>query len=124
MRFLSTIAHGIIDYLIGILLLISPWIFEYYTNGIEGIITIIIGIFSLSLSLMTNYEMSILKIIPMKGHLSIDLIFGISLALSPWIFGFAKLVYLPHLILGLCLIITSLISKTASDSDDFMTKLI
>jgi hypothetical protein len=44
----------------------------------------------------------------MTVHLGLDAGSGVILAASPWIFGFAALVYLPHLILGLFEIILGL----------------
>lgn len=124
MRFINTIMHGVLDYLIGIILIISPWIFDYYALGTESVIPICTGILILSISLMTDYEMSVLKIISMKAHLSLDLILGSFLALSPWIFQFSGKVYLPHLTLGAIIFICSIISTTKTNSDDSHTNLI
>jgi hypothetical protein len=38
---------------------------------------------------MTDYEFGLVKTIPMKTHLNIDLISGLLLAVSPWVFGFS-----------------------------------
>ncbi|BBI59494.1 hypothetical protein HSBAA_08000 [Vreelandella sulfidaeris] len=40
-----------------------------------------------------------------------DLISGILLLVSPWLFGFADIVYLPHLILGILEIGASLTTE-------------
>jgi hypothetical protein len=48
----------------------------------------------------------------MQGHLALDLIAGIFLAVSPWLFGFSDYVYLPHLILGLLEIGAALFTQT------------
>jgi len=47
----------------------------------------------------------------MPTHLTLDLVSGILLAASPWIFGFADHVYLPHLVLGIIEIGASLMTK-------------
>jgi hypothetical protein len=36
----------------------------------------------------------------MRVHLTIDLLAGALLAVSPWLFGFANDVWVPHVILG------------------------
>ena len=40
-------------------------------------------------SLMTNYELGLMRVIPMHLHLWADAIAGIFLALSPWVLGYA-----------------------------------
>ncbi len=45
----------------------------------------------------------------------IDFLSGVFLAASPWLFGFAEEVYLPHLILGIFEIGASLMTKTTPD---------
>ena len=47
----------------------------------------------------------------MRIHLLFDLTNGIILAASPWLFGFADVVYLPHLIFGIFEIGASLVTR-------------
>jgi hypothetical protein len=101
MRLISTKAHGVMDYLMGILLIAAPWIFGFARNGAETWVPVVLGIGTIIYSLLTDYELGASKTISMKTHLTIDLIAGIFLAASPWIFGFNDYVYLPHLILGI-----------------------
>lgn len=108
MRFISTRAHGVIDYLMGLLLIISPWIFGFADGGAAQWVPILLGVSALLYSIMTDYEMGLLKVISMPVHLVIDLLSGVFLAASPWLFGFADEVYLPHLILGIAEIGASL----------------
>ncbi len=65
-------------------------------------------------SIHTKYELGIFKNIPMKNHLLLDLIVGILLAASPWLFAFADVVYKPHLFFGLFAIAAALLSKKSS----------
>jgi len=62
--------------------------------------------------LLTNYELGVTKGISMRTHLTLDLMSGILLAASPWIFGFSEYVYLPHLVLGILEIGASLVTST------------
>lgn len=112
MRFISTQVHGMLDYLMGILLIISPWLFGFADGGAAQWVPILLGVGALLYSIITDYEMGLLKILSMKVHLGIDLMSGIFLAVSPWLFGFAEEVYLPHLILGIVEIGASLMTKT------------
>lgn len=111
MRVITTKAHGVLDYLMGILLIASPWIFNFDNGGAEQWIPIILGAGAILYSLLTNYEMGAAKTISMPTHLTLDLMSGILLAASPWLFGFAETVYLPHLILGIAEIGASLMTQ-------------
>lgn len=118
MRFISTRTHGILDYLMGLLLIISPWIFDFADGGPAQWIPVILGFSALVYSIITDYELGLLKILSMKVHLSIDLLSGIFLAASPWIFSFADEVFLPHLILGLVEITASLMTRETTSQPE------
>ena len=111
MRFIDTKIHAVIDYLMGFLLIVAPWIFGFADGGAEQWVPVILGLGTIFYSLITDYEYGLLKVLSVKAHLMIDLIAGIFLAASPWIFGFADDVYLPHLILGIAEIGASCFTK-------------
>ena len=56
-------------------------------------------------------EFGVLKIIPMRVHLILEVVSGIFLAASPWLFGFSAQVFLPHFILGLVEILAGLLTN-------------
>jgi hypothetical protein len=116
MRILSTRVHGIADYAMGLLLILSPYVFGFANGGIAQGLPIVLGIAMIGLALLTKYEFGAVGIISMPLHLGIDIVSGILLAASPWLFGFADQVYLPHLILGLIEIGTAAITQTAPSS--------
>ena len=111
MRVISTKAHGVLDYMMGLLLIASPWLFDFATGGAEQWVPVAVGAMALVYSLLTNYEMGAVRTISMSTHLTLDLLSGIFLAASPWIFGFADTVYLPHLILGIAEIGAALMTQ-------------
>ncbi|AHM62113.1 hypothetical protein D770_19310 [Flammeovirgaceae bacterium 311] len=124
MRFISTYIHGMLDYGMGVILLLSPWIFGFaqqldHPQAVPGtnpqsVIPILLGIGVMVYSLFTDYEFGAVRKIPMVTHLWIDAISGLFLAASPWLFGFADNVYLPHLLLGLAEIGAALFTATAA----------
>jgi len=111
MRFIPTKVHSVMDYLMGILLIASPWLFDFNRGGLETWIPVILGVGALVYSVMTDYELGLTRTLSMPTHLTLDLVSGILLAASPWIFGFADYVYLPHLVLGIIEIGASLMTK-------------
>jgi hypothetical protein len=113
MRFIPTRIHGILDYFVGILLIAAPWLFNFYLAGAEETwVPVIVGIMVLLQAILTDFEVGLVRKLPMKTHLSMDLLMGLFLALSPWLFGFADLVAWPHVLFGVFSILASLTTHT------------
>ena len=115
MRFIPTRVHGMADYLLGVLLIAAPWLFDFADGGAETWLPVILGAGVILYSLLTDYELGVMRRIPMATHLLLDLGGGVLLAASPWLFGFAEDVYLPHLVLGLLEIGAALTTRTSPE---------
>lgn len=100
MRIIPTQIHGVIDYLVGVVLIAAPWVFGFAAGGAETWVPVILGAGTIVYSLMTNYELGVIGILPMSTHLAFDAVAGIFLAVSPWLFGFADYVWVPHVVVG------------------------
>lgn len=112
MRIISTKTHGYLDYTVGILLIVAPWLFDFYRGGAESWVPIILGAGTIIYSLLTDYELGASRTLSMKTHLTMDVIAGIFLAASPWIFQFSEYVFWPHLIVGIAEIGAALMTET------------
>lgn len=113
MRFIPTRIHGILDYLVGIVLIAAPWLFDFNRGGAETWIPVVVGIAVLLQTIMTDFEVGLVRTIPMRTHLTMDLLIGVFLAVSPWLFDFADYVWTPHVIFGVFSILASLTTHTA-----------
>ncbi len=111
MKLISTKIHGLLDYFGAVLLISLPWVFNFTLNHAQKNLPVVIGIIIIIYSLFTNYETGLVKLIPMKVHLVLDLVAGLILAASPWLFGFSHYFYLPHLISGLLIVLVCLLSE-------------
>lgn len=109
MRFIPKV-HGVLDYLVGILLIASPWLLNFSRGGAETWVPVVLGAGAVIYSLMTDYELGLWRKISMSSHLALDLWSGIILAASPWLFNFAEYVYMPHLVLGIFEVAASLMT--------------
>ncbi|MDB6123620.1 MAG: hypothetical protein JWQ71_2613 [Pedosphaera sp.] len=116
MKTIPTYVHGILDYIVGIVLLIAPNLFGFANlGGPPVVIPRVIGIVVLLQALFTNYELGLFKVLPMRFHLSMDYVLSIFLALSPWLFGFHSQpahVWMPHVIVGLAVFIATWMTQT------------
>ena len=117
MRVLPTRVHGVVDYVVGALLIVSPWLFGFADGGAQQWVPVILGVGALLYSLITDYELSIAHILPMSVHLMLDAGSGVLLAASPWIFGFSDELKWFHVIVGLGEIAASLMTRTHSHRD-------
>jgi hypothetical protein len=120
MRMLSTRIHGVLDYVMGLTLIALPFLADF---GAGPQTTVMVGLGSALIiySLCTNYELGLLDGISMRTHLTLDLLSGIFLAASPWIFGFADTMYMPHLLLGIGEIAASLLTRREVGADNVMS---
>ncbi len=111
MRFIPTSVHGVIDYLWGIALLSAPWLLGFADVPAAKWVAVVFGLGAILYSALTAYELGVLRILPMPLHLILDGLGGVVLAASPFMFGFADQVYLPHLLFGLFSVAASLLTR-------------
>jgi hypothetical protein len=118
MKIISRKFHAVLDYLSAVALIVSPWALHFNESKSASAIAVIGGILIIIMSIATDYEGGILRRIPMRMHLNIDLVFGVLLAVSPWLFGFKHEVYVPHLAIGLLAIVASTLTVRKSLSTE------
>ncbi len=112
MRFIPTRLHGVLDYLVGALLIAAPWLLNFDRGGAETWVPVVLGVGALLYSLFTDYELGLVCRLSMGTHLGLDAASGLLLAVSPWLFGFSEFVFWPHLILGLFEVLAALTTRT------------
>jgi hypothetical protein len=116
---ISTRLHGFLDYTVGILLIAAPWVLGFARAETEPACWVFAGAGAAALvySLFTDYELGAVKKIQMPVHLWLDGISGLFLALSPWIFAFDDVVYVPHVVAGVFEIVVALFTNTIPGYD-------
>jgi len=113
MKMISRTTHGVIDYIVGVLLIGAPWILGFADDTAATYVPVTLGAAALLYSLFTNYEMGLVKVIPFSAHKALDVLSGILLAASPWLFNFADRVMWPHVAVGLFEILAGLMTYNA-----------
>lgn len=112
---IPTRVHGIIDYIEAPTLLAAPELFGLKSVPTSALVPRLAGAGGAIYSPMTDYEVGIIRVLPMPAHLAIDLVVGSLLAASPWLFGFAKAgrrYWLPHVLVGTGKLAVALCTKT------------
>jgi hypothetical protein len=115
--------HGMLDYPAALVLIASPWIFGFHDVGGAAVaVPIIVGVIALLQSPLTDYELGIVDMIPLRMHLAMDVVAGFVLAISPWLFGFADEgtnAWLPHLVLGLLLLGAGALTRGTRETEAY-----
>jgi hypothetical protein len=102
--------HGFLDYSIGAMLIVFPWLFGFGGLNFASGVPVLLGLAAIVYSFFTNYELGAMRLLSMPAHLRLDLFSGIFLSFSPWIFGFHLYAYWPHLCFGLLEICVSVLT--------------
>ena len=114
-RVIPTQAHAVLDYVTGGALVAAPRLLGL-SGTTAGKVLALAGGIATAQSLMTDYELGLVKVIPMRAHLTLDALSGAMVAASPWLFGFAnsggKRYWLPHVLVGANEIMAAALTKT------------
>jgi hypothetical protein len=117
MKVISTLTHGIIDYLSVLLLFFAPNIFGFEDLGGAAVgVPRLLAAVVLIQSLLTDYELGMMRLIPMRTHLMTDYVLGALLLVSPWLFAFNDQpanVWAPHVVVGIAVLAISYATQTA-----------
>jgi len=106
--------HAVLDYVVGVLLLAAPYLLGFATGGPAQLVPMALGAGIILYSLLTRYELSIVKLIPYRAHLMIDVLGGLLLLVSPWLFDFTDVIIWPHVAVGILEIAVVLLSWNAA----------
>ncbi|MBI4396391.1 MAG: hypothetical protein HY548_04800 [Elusimicrobia bacterium] len=87
MKILKPKVHGVLDYVVGIFLLLSPSLFGF--SQIPAALCYVFGAAVLGLSLLTAYPLGAIKFIPFTVHGSVELISSFVMVFAPGLFGFS-----------------------------------
>ena len=90
MKIIPRFFHGVADYVTGVFLLLAPNLLGFADlPGAAVWVTRIVGIMILGQAMMTDYELGLIKMIPIAMHLMTDYVVGVLLIAAPWVFGFS-----------------------------------
>jgi hypothetical protein len=115
MRFIPTSVHGAVDHVVGPALVLAPTLLRLKSTSPEGIVARAVGGAEAAYSNVTDYELSVKNIVPMKVHLALDAVGGATLALVPQLTGArqrGKKHWVPHLAIGVMEIGMAALTKT------------
>ncbi len=114
-RVIPTGLHGVLDYLASGVNLTFPRLLGLQDAPWAATVPRLDGVAGLAYSLLTDYELGAIRALPMPLHLALDAAKGLFMALSPWLFGFAKngtRYWLPHVLMGTADVVAAVTTRT------------
>jgi SPW repeat len=81
--------HAMLEPLMALVIIAAPWIFGFSETDSATVICVLVGVVMLLVGSMTDWRLSLARVIPLRMHLMGDLLLGAVLLLSPLVFGFA-----------------------------------
>jgi hypothetical protein len=81
--------HAALDPLIAIVIIAAPWIFGFSNVEDAKLVCIVVGAVMLIGGALTDWRLSIARVIPLRMHMATDLLLGAVLILAPFVLGFS-----------------------------------
>ncbi|MGE0587749.1 MAG: hypothetical protein AB7O48_04190 [Cyclobacteriaceae bacterium] len=89
MRFVTKQIHAYLDYPVAAALMLLPLLLGLGgSNPLALYLSIATGIAALVLTLLTDHQLGVYRIIPYKWHLLVDALVGIVFVAAPFVFSF------------------------------------
>ncbi|NSY37323.1 hypothetical protein [Leisingera sp. ANG59] len=92
LRFVTRTIHAYLDYPVAAALMGLPFLLGLgESNPLALWLSVATGIAALVLTVLTDHHLGLIRVLPYKLHLTVDLIVGITFLAAPFLFGFAGL---------------------------------
>ncbi len=89
MKIVTKQLHAYLDYPVAVALIALPFLFNLGTsNPVALMLSVVTGIAAFFLTLFTNHQLGVFKVIPYKWHLIVDALVGLTFISVPFVLGF------------------------------------
>jgi hypothetical protein len=88
MRVLKPLAHGMVDYLMVIILAIGPGVAGF--TGAQAKLCYALAVVHFLLTIITNFPLGVLKTLPFWLHGAVEIVVAVLLIVLPWIANFSR----------------------------------
>ncbi|KIC20009.1 SPW repeat domain-containing protein [Leisingera sp. ANG-Vp] len=115
LRFVTRTIHAYLDYPVAIALMGLPFLLGLgESNPLALWLSVVTGIAAFVLTVLTDHHLGLIRVLPYKLHLAVDLIVGLTFLAAPFLFGFAGLDAAFYLLNGAAVV--AVISLSAPES--------
>ncbi|MCX6856083.1 MAG: hypothetical protein NTV80_14380 [Verrucomicrobia bacterium] len=92
LRFVTKTVHSYIDYPVALSLMALPFVLGLgVTNPAAKWLSIVTGIAALLLTLLTDHQTGVIRVIPYSVHVAVDRLVGLTFLAAPFALGFTGL---------------------------------
>lgn len=116
-RFLTPTLHGVVDYLAAAGLIVMPFVLGLGTSSpLAKWLAVGTGFAVIVTSLLTDYRLGALRVLPFKGHLAVDTIVAVGFLAAPSVLGFSGLDAWYYWINAIAVFLVVGLSRSADDT--------
>lgn len=88
-RFVTQKIHAFIDYPVAIALIAMPFVLSLGASSpLAFWLSLVTGVAAFVLTLLTDHETGVIRVLPYRLHLAVDLMVGLVFAAAPTVLGF------------------------------------
>lgn len=92
MRFITKQFHAYLDYPVALALISLPFLLGLgASNPLALYLSVVTGVAALTLTLLTDHQTGVFRLIPYQFHLVVDLVVGLAFVAAPLLLGFTGL---------------------------------
>jgi hypothetical protein len=92
MKFVTKQIHAYLDYPVAIALIALPFLLSLgSSNPLAFQLSLITGIAAFILTILTNHQLGIIKVVPYRVHLMVDFLVGVVFVIAPFVLSFEGL---------------------------------
>jgi hypothetical protein len=108
MRFIPTTAHGLADYIVGLVVVGLPFYFGWTGTGRIAFVTL--GLLVICYSLLTDYELGLVRVLRIRFHL-LDALFGLAMVAAPTLLRLSDDARIRVYVIGVLSLVLSVTTK-------------
>ena len=92
LRFVSKTIHAYLDYPVAIALMVLPFLLGLgISSPLAFWLSVITGAAAFVLTVLTDHETGVVRVLPYNFHLAVDFLVGIAFVAAPFVLGFVGL---------------------------------
>ena len=117
MRFVTRTIHAYLDYPVALSLMALPFVLGLgASNPLAKWLAVSTGVAAFVLTLLTNRELGVAKVVPYGLHVAVDRFVGVVFIAAPFVFGFSGLDALYYWVNGAAVLLVTVVFNAPDPS--------